>query len=332
VETTGDTTIGCGCVNLGSASSTTSWRDQVRLVCDAVDAGVVVFDTADIYGSGSSERILGEALRGRRERVRISTKGGYLFRQRSAYEQRARRAVATVRRRLDRPRSSTSTGAGAGASSGGSGSGGAYGAQDFSAARLRTALDDSLRRLRTDHVDVYQLHGPPEVIEGLFDELDDLRTSGKVGRFGIGAETIRSAADWMQHSEMLQLPFGVLDPAAASIVTRAVECGVEVWARGVLGGGLLSAAMRDPGSVAAHPKQATIAGLLRIAGEAGVGVDELAIRWISAQPGVSTMLVGISSIGHLQRNVELAGAPPLPAEVQSAVDALVVGDAAGGST
>ena len=70
METTGDTTIGCGCVNLGSASSTTSWRDQVRLVRDAVDAGVLVFDTADIYGSGSSERILGEALRGRRERVR----------------------------------------------------------------------------------------------------------------------------------------------------------------------------------------------------------------------------------------------------------------------
>lgn len=304
-------------------------------MCDAVDAGVLVFDTADIYGSGSSERILGEALRGRRERVRISTKGGYLFRPRSAYEQRARRAVATVRRLVDRPRSTTSTGVSAGAGSGGTGgggAGGAYGAQDFSAARLRAALDDSLRRLRTDHVDVYQLHGPPEVIEGLFDDLDDLRTSGKVGRFGVGAETIRSAADWMPHSEMLQLPFGVLDPAAAPVVTRAVECGVEVWARGVLGGGLLSAAMRDPASVAAHPKQATIAGLLRIAGEAGIGVDELAIRWISAQPGVSTMLVGISSIEHLQRNVELAVAPPLPAEVRSAVDALVVGDAAGGST
>src|SRR6476469_355361 len=137
--------LGFGCARLGSASGGGRRRDAVRLLRDAVDAGVVVFDTAGAYGAGASERLVGEALRGYRSQVTIATKGGYVFRPRSRVEQRVRRAVRSVTAR--RTASGTAVAAG-----------GAYGAQDFSPANLRRRLDDSLRRLRTDHVDVYQLH------------------------------------------------------------------------------------------------------------------------------------------------------------------------------
>ena len=74
-----DQRLGFGCVRLGSASGDSSWRSDVQLVRAAVDAGVTLFDTADAYGHGASERILGKALRARREDVQIATKVGYRF-------------------------------------------------------------------------------------------------------------------------------------------------------------------------------------------------------------------------------------------------------------
>ena len=92
-------TLGFGCVNLGSASSGRSTRDDVRLVREAVDLGVRRFDTADVYGSGASERTLGRALATRRDEVFVATKGGYVFRERTGAEQAARRIVGAARAR-----------------------------------------------------------------------------------------------------------------------------------------------------------------------------------------------------------------------------------------
>src|SRR4051812_9318058 len=79
--------LGFGCVNLGSAGGGRSVRSDVRLVREALDLGVRTFDTADAYGKGTSERILGRALRGRRDDAFVATKGGYLFRERTGPEQ-----------------------------------------------------------------------------------------------------------------------------------------------------------------------------------------------------------------------------------------------------
>ena len=310
--------IGCGCVNIGSASANATRRDHVRLVRDAFDAGITRFDTADVYGRGESERIVGRALRDVRDEVTISTKGGYRTRPRSAAEQSARRAVARLRSRrpgAHRPAPvTTATGHDP--------------AKDFDPAWLRSALDASLQRLGTDHVDVYHLHGPPQVIDGLILELDDLRRAGKVRRFGIGAETLAAARAWVDSGEpdVVQLPVGVLDPDGLDVVARAPE-GMAMWARGALGGGVLAAAMRDPAGVADHPKRAMIEQLVAVADDAGIGVDELSLRWLGAQRRIDTVLVGISSPSHVRRNVELAAMPPLSDDVLAAIEA-VIGDAA----
>ena len=86
----------------------------------------------------------------------IASKGGYVFRPRSGLEQSARRNAQALARRVPSRQGSS----GAGGSGGGSSGGGSYAAQNFSPAYLRSAVEASLRRLQTDRIDVYQLHGP----------------------------------------------------------------------------------------------------------------------------------------------------------------------------
>jgi aryl-alcohol dehydrogenase-like predicted oxidoreductase len=189
---------------------------------------------------------------------------------------------------------------------------------------LRGAVEGSLRRLRTDRIDLYQLHGPSDVLPGVFDELVDLRTSGKVLAFGIGAESVASAAAWLSVPAVscVQIPFGVLDPEATDeLFPLLAERPTEVWARGVLGGGLLALAQRDPAAVADDPKAPTIEALGRIADDSGFGLDELAIAFVRSASAVSTMLVGITSREHLHRNIALMAATP-PDDVVARVRAV----------
>lgn len=314
--------LGFGCVNLGSAGAQRTVRADVRLVQEAMDRGVRVFDTADAYGNGASERILGRALRGRRDDVVLATKGGYVFRERLAIEQAGRRTAARVIRAARR------SGAGGGRPAGSGGD--AYQQRADSSRHLRTAIEASLRRLRTDHVDVYQLHGPHEVLPSLFDELQDVVAAGKVGCFGIGAESVSSAVAWLDVPAVrtLQVPFGVLDPEAATeLLAHRPGRPVDVWVRGVLGGGLLAKASRDLDSVAGDPKAPTIARLDDLARRSGTALDALAVGYVRSFPGVSTVLLGISSRAHLDRNVALMGAPPLPADVHA--ELLAIAAAAG---
>jgi aryl-alcohol dehydrogenase-like predicted oxidoreductase len=297
--------IGFGCVNLGSARGGRSERADVALVHEALDLGVRVFDTADAYGAGASERVLGRALRSRRDGIVIATKGGYLFRERSGVEQRARRVAATVQRRLptrggdDAPTTAA----------------GGYAAQDHSPKHLRAAVEASLRRLRTDHIDLYQLHGPHEVFPHVFDELVDLRASGKVGAFGIGAESVGEAVDWLPVAGLstVQVPFGILDPDAADELIGPAHChDTRVWVRGVLGGGLLARAERSPEKAEAGPKGAVLRRLRELGEATGTGTDALAVAYVRSFD-VATVLFGISSSAHLRRNVALmSAAPPDP--------------------
>ena len=183
--------IGCGCVKLGSATATASWRDHVRLVRDAVDAGVTVFDTADAYSGGISERVLGDALRRRRDEVTIATKVGYVFRPRTRAEQQLRRVAGRVRPLVQRSAGTSTPGVPAeGTTSGG------YAAQDFRPEHIERALTESLARLRTDYLDVYQLHGPPGMLDDALGALVAARDAGLVRSIGVGAESLESAATW----------------------------------------------------------------------------------------------------------------------------------------
>jgi aryl-alcohol dehydrogenase-like predicted oxidoreductase len=311
------TKLGLGCVGLGSASGA-GWRHDVSLIEEAVDRGVTVFDTADAYGAGMSERVLGRALRRRRAEVVVATKAGYRFRERSLGEQSLRRMAAPVLARARRPR-------GPATEDSARRPGGEYRDQDFSAGYLREALDASLRRLGTDYVDVLQLHGPPDISPSVIDDLRDLIRMGKVRKVGVGAESLAVATDALTTTgvDVVQLPFGVLDPDAAETVSRVSATNVEIWARGVLGGGLFKAAIEDGSAVRDDPKWPRISALLALARREGLRIDELAVGFVRHFSEISTLLLGVTSREHLRRNIALMESPPLDADLVAEIRTVV---------
>ncbi len=142
-------TIGLGCNNFGrtgTASETQEGTDAV--VGAAIDAGVTLFDTADIYGAerGLSESLMGKALAGKRDRIVLATKFGMDMAGTNGPDW------------------------------------GARGSRRY----IRLAVEASLRRLRTDWIDLYQLHrpDPSTPIEETLATLDDLITEGKIRYIG----------------------------------------------------------------------------------------------------------------------------------------------------
>ena len=94
--------LGLGCARLGSIAAASGRRSSIRLVHEAVDHGIGWFDTADAYTGGTSESLLGVALRRRRERVQIATKGGFVFADRGPLGRALRLASAPLLARLPR--------------------------------------------------------------------------------------------------------------------------------------------------------------------------------------------------------------------------------------
>src|ERR1041385_3831821 len=122
----------------GNSYGPTDDEDSLRAITSAVDLGCTFFDTADVYGHGHSEELLGRALKGRRKEVILATKGGSDF-----YHEPPR--------------------------------------LNFTEAHLIYAVEQSLKRLGTDTIDLYQLHNPPfSVIERghLFEGLEKLKSQG----------------------------------------------------------------------------------------------------------------------------------------------------------
>ncbi|MCK6629142.1 MAG: aldo/keto reductase [Anaerolineae bacterium] len=121
--------------------------ESIRAIHRAIDLGVTFFDTADAYGTGHSERILGQALAGRRPDVVIATKFGH------TYDEERRELTG----------------------------------QDASPAYIRRACEASLRRLKTDYLDLYQLHIwslPPQQAEGVAETLEKLQAEGLIRAYG----------------------------------------------------------------------------------------------------------------------------------------------------
>ena len=179
----GNTGLQLSAVGFGLWTVSTSWwgaeDDQrgIDLLRRAYDLGVTFFDTADTYGNGKGETLLADALGHVRDKIVIATKFGYDF-----YKYGERREG---QRELP---------------------------QDFSPDYVRFALEQSLQRLRTDYIDIYQLHNPRLwAIESdeLFATLEELKRQGKIRHYGI---TLGPAIGWEAEgvAAMRQRPIGVL--------------------------------------------------------------------------------------------------------------------------
>jgi aryl-alcohol dehydrogenase-like predicted oxidoreductase len=300
--------IGLGCARLGGFFGR-GQQPFVDLIAAATDAGINFFDTADIYAQGESEALLARALRGRRDRVVIATKAGF----RLPAQRRVLARIKPLLRplvRLLRIRREALPQAVRGAPT-----------QDFSPAWLRGAVEGSLRRLRTDRIDLLQLHSPPaEVIERgeWVEALQSLRREGKILHYGISCDGAEAALAALRHPDVatLQIPLSLLDHRVAdAALPAALAKGVPVIAREVLANGLLAkdvAAIdldRYCGSAAERELRTRQLDEVRVAANArGATPAQLAVQFARTLPGVQVTLIGVSRIEQLRDHLRLLGA------------------------
>jgi len=279
-----------------------------RMVDMALDGGVTLIDTADIYDFGTSEEFLGEALAGRRDRVVLATKVGNAMSDDPLERGLSRRWIIA-------------------------------------------SCEASLRRLRTDHIDLYQMHRPdPDTpFEETLAAFDELVTAGKVRQIGTSTfspEQITSVVDlclsraWLAPTSE-QPPYSILARGIENQVLptcRENEIGVLVWAP--LNGGWLTGKYQsgqvEPGSRAvrepehfdhrneeiAATKRSMVDQLIALGTDSGLTLVHLAQGFVLRDPVVSSALIGPRTPAQLTELLA-AGHLDLPADVLSRIDEIV---------
>jgi aryl-alcohol dehydrogenase-like predicted oxidoreductase len=294
---------GLGCNQFGRSVDAAG----VRAVVDAaLDEGVTLFDTADIYGDphGSSETLLGAALRGRRDEAVIATKFGMDMDGMNGPDHGARGARRYIMR----------------------------------------AVEASLRRLETDHIDLYQFHQPDPAtpIEETLSALDDLVRAGKVrylGSSNFDGWQIADAA-WISRTRgwapfvSAQNDYSLVDRTVEAEVLPACErFGVGMLpfyplASGLLTGKYRRGAAAPPGSRLSRERYAgrlakapwdTIEAIEKYAGERGVSMLEVAIGGLAAKPAVASVIAGATTPEQVRANVAASAWEPT-AEDLAALD------------
>lgn len=298
--------IGLGCNNFGGRLD----NARTRAVVDAaIDEGITLFDTADMYGrDGGSELALGEALAGRRDKVVLATKFGHQ-----------------------------------GADMGYGPAAGAKGGRKY----IRVAVEKSLTRLRTDHIDLYQLHTPDPLtpIDETIAALDELVTEGKVryiGHSNLSGWRLADAA----HTALAggRTPFvssqnhwSLLErDAERELVPAARHFGLGVLPYYPLANGLLTGKVRrgqeiPAGTRLTEPRRAgfvtdakldKVEALIAWGQEQGVSILEIAVGGLAAQPGCSSVIAGATSPEQVKANAAAGEWQPTEDQL-AAIDKLV---------
>jgi aryl-alcohol dehydrogenase-like predicted oxidoreductase len=298
--------VGIGCSRLGGVFyNDTTRTDEINMVRQAIDAGITLFDTADMYSKGQSEVVVGKGIKGRRGDVVVATKVGYVWPADVRLLARAKPLLRPVVRRLGLRRRPVRGGGPSPAVP-----------QDFSPGHIAAAVEASLRRLGTDYIDIYQLHSPPPsvVVEGEFVEvLDRLQAQGKIRHYGLAGDSAADVADFDRHAGIssLQVPFSVIDQDAMALVPKAGAAGAGVISRSCFAAGLLVGDRSETELRAVTPDWQAILAFRDTAARLGRPRKELALQFNLAVAGFATTLVGVRSPPQLRELLQLAAAPPL---------------------
>jgi aryl-alcohol dehydrogenase-like predicted oxidoreductase len=315
--------VGFGCARIGGLFQGSSRAELVTLLRRSFDQGVTFFDTADMYTQGESERLVGEAFHHNRDRVVIATKFGYRSPAQKRLINQVKPFVKPLIARLGLKSQQVHPGLR-----------GAVSQQDFSPAYITRAVEASLRRLKTDYIDVYQLHDPPvEVLEqGEFVEsLELLRRQGKIRHWGVACQWQDDALVCLRYPSLtsVQVGLSVLEQAALdAAIPRAAERGTAIIARQVFASGLLTRrldALRldeiDADPEIAARKRDQLAAYASIAERCGRSRAEMALQFALARHGVSVVLLGISRDEQVEPTLRALQAPGLSAEEQQLLTA-----------
>ncbi|PEQ13716.1 hypothetical protein B2G71_05190 [Novosphingobium sp. PC22D] len=224
--------LGLGCSRIGSFNNPQSLGESRALIEAALDMGVTTLDTANIYGQGDSEKQIGRAVSGRRDKAFIVTKAGRGFstkmRVLAPLKPLIKPALAARKRRSGPPESNAVSSRREDALR-----------MDWSPHSLARSLDGSLARLGTDHVDGFLLHSPPAGIArdaGVAQALAELKAQGKVRHFGVSCDDREcfEAAMSMPGITLVQLPWTIVAGLRDQEVLHLAERGIAVMAREIV--------------------------------------------------------------------------------------------------
>lgn len=307
--------IGLGCARIGGLVSQNQERGESPLVLlqKAFEAGITFFDTADMYTQGESETLLGKAFAGRRDQVVIASKGGYCLPTQRKFMARIKPLVRPLVRAIGLKRENLPTSVTGTLS------------QDFSPDYLSGAVEASLRRLKTDYLDLYQLHSPPiaTIQSGeCIATLEKLKSQGKIRYYGMAVDTVEDAIACLPFSELssVMVPFGLLDlEALDTLFARAASRNLAIIARGCFGGGLLNPALSEQQLQDKTPKWQRILALRRIAEQSSRPLPEMALQFTQGISAVSVNLLGMRTEAHLRTNLAYLAASPLTNVEQAAL-------------
>jgi aryl-alcohol dehydrogenase-like predicted oxidoreductase len=299
------TTIGLGTWVFGGRWGGADDDDSVAACHAALDAGINWIDTADIYGQGRAEQIVGRVVRERRDDVIIATKGGVAWDLSSGSLQIWREASANY---------------------------------------LRMSLERSLKALGLDHVDLFQVHWPVQGVpaEETIGALVDLRAEGKIRAIGVSNydRGFLERAHAASPIDSFQVGYHVFrDEIEAEELPWCAENNVGALAYGPLAHGLLTGKMRADATFPANDwrasselfvddafseRVAAVDALAAIADEAGRpgGVAELAVAWVLRRPEVTSAIIGARNAEQARANAALAGRP-LADDEAAAIDAVI---------
>ncbi|GIF75567.1 aldo/keto reductase [Asanoa siamensis] len=298
--------LALGAMNFGAIGRTTQ-AEATAIVDAALEGGINLVDTADAYGAGESEELVGAAIAGRRDDLVLATKASLPMGDERNHRGGSRRWLVT-------------------------------------------ALDDSLRRLGVDHVDLFQVHrwDPDTGDEETLAALTDLRRAGKIRYFGTSTYPAYRIVQARWAADAHHLGRYVTEQPSYSILQRGIEAdvlpvaqeyGLGVLAWSPLASGWLSGAIRSGREIATNrstfmparfdtttPANQTrldaVDRLAKLAADAGLTMIQLALGFVTAHPGVTSAIIGPRTRDHLASHLAAADTV-LTGDVLDAIDAIV---------
>ncbi len=261
--------ISFGCMSLG-----TGHADNTRLLHHALDNGINLFDTADVYGKGANEETVGKAFKDMRQRVIIATKVGNQWRaDGTGWDWNPRK--------------------------------------DY----ILRAVEESLRRLQTDYIDLYQLHGGTldDPIDETISAFETLKEQGKIRAYGISSIRPNVIREYVSRSGIVSvmMQYSLLDRRPEeSCLELLRQHQIGVLARGSLAKGLLAG--KEPDDYLNYPAEEVERAADAVSALAGPGRSAAAaVRFVLHQPALTAAVLGIRTPLQLVEAIAIAQTPPL---------------------